>query len=84
MTLKVHVEGAHSHDVGDEIWQGSMADAIRGDAETVADYAEPQVLEWFWDRDELRGWVEAEMRRALVGVGDLYRAPDGVLYSLID
>ena len=35
-------------------------------------------------RDALRDRIVEEMSWALVSVGDRYRAPDGVLYSLID
>lgn len=39
MILKVHVQGAASYDVGDEIWQESLAAAISAEAETIAGYA---------------------------------------------
>jgi hypothetical protein len=86
MILNVHVQGAPSYDIGDEIWQESLADAIRAEAETIADYAGPELLERSdqHHRDALRDRVLAEMTRALVRVGDKYRAPDGVLYSLTD
>ena len=35
-------------------------------------------------RNALRDRIVGEMTAALVGVGDRYRAPDGVLYSLIE
>jgi len=86
MILKVHVPGAHPYDVGDEIWQEALEDAIRAEAETIAGYAGSELLESpdQSHRDALRDQVIAEMTRALVGVGDTYRAPDGVLYSLAD
>jgi hypothetical protein len=86
MILNVHVPGAHPYDVGDEIWQEALEDAIRAEAETIASYAGSELLESpdQSHRDALRDQVIAEMTRALVGVGDTYRAPDGVLYSLTD
>ena len=36
MILKIHVPDAPSYDVGDEIWQESLAEAIRAEAEVVA------------------------------------------------
>jgi hypothetical protein len=82
MILTVHVEDAPSYDVGPEIWQQPLADAIVAEAEMVADYAGPEVLEWFSDRGQLRERTIAEMTAALVHAGDTYRSRDGVLYSL--
>jgi hypothetical protein len=86
MILKVHVEGAASYDVGDEIWQESLAEAIHAEAETIAGYAGSDLLESpdQAHRDAVRDWIVDEMTSALVSVGDRYRAPDGVLYSLIE
>ena len=86
MILKVHLQGAASYDVGDEIWQESLADAIHAEAETIAGYAGSDLLESpdQAHRDALRDRLVDEMTSALVSVGDRYRAPDGVLYSLIE
>jgi hypothetical protein len=86
MILNVHVPGANPYDVGDEIWQEALEGAIRAEAETIAGYAGSELPESpdQSHRDALRDRVIAEMTRALVGIGDTYRAPDGVLYSLID
>ena len=86
MILKVHLDGAASYDVGDEIWQESLADAIHAEAETIASYAGSDLLESSDQahRDALRDRIVDEMTSALVSVGDRYRAPDGVLYSLIE
>ena len=86
MILKVHVPGAPAYEIGDEIWQGSLDDAITTEAEMIADYAEADLLgcPGHRQRDRLRDRIIAEMTRALVGAGDQYRAPDGVLYMLID
>ena len=86
MILKVHLHGAASYDVGDEIWQESLADAIHAEAETIASYAGSDLLESpdQAHRDALRDRIVDEMTSALVSVGDRYRAPDGVLYSLIE
>jgi hypothetical protein len=83
MILKVHLQGAASYDLGDQIWQESLADAIHAEAETVAGYAGSDLLESS-DRDALRDRIVDEMTSALVAVGDRYRAPDGVAYSLIE
>jgi hypothetical protein len=86
MILKVHLQGAPSHEIGDEIWHESLADAIQDEAETIADHAGPELLEGCdrADRDALRDRIIDEMARGLVPVGDIHRAPGGVLYSLID
>jgi hypothetical protein len=86
MIVKVHLEGAASYDVGDEMWQESLADAIHAEAETIAGYAGSNLLESpdQAHRDALRERLVDEMTSALVSVGDSYRAPDGVLYSLIE
>jgi hypothetical protein len=85
MILKVHLDGAAFLDVGDEIWQESLADAIHGEAETIASYAGSDLLQSLdqaqWNA--LRDRIVGEMIAALVSAGDRYRAPDGVLYSLI-
>jgi hypothetical protein len=86
MILKVHLERAASYDVGDEIWQESLVDAINAEAETLAGHAGPDLLESPVNahREALRDRLVAEMTSALVSIGDRYRAPDGVLYSLIE
>jgi hypothetical protein len=84
MILTIHVPGAAPYHVGDEIWQQPLHDAIRAEAQTIADDVASDTPE-FSDpasRDKLRAHVTAEMTRALVRIGDSYRAPDGVLYSL--
>ena len=83
--LNVHVQGALPYDIGDEIWQVSLADAITAEAETIAGYAGADLLEApdQAHRHALRERIVRDMTSALVSVGDRYRAPDGVLYSLI-
>lgn len=44
LILQVHLDGAEPYDIGDEIWQQSLGDAIRAEAETIADYAGPDLL----------------------------------------
>jgi hypothetical protein len=39
MILKVHLDAAASYDVGNEIWQQSLADAIHAEAQTISSYA---------------------------------------------
>lgn len=86
MILKVHLEGAASYHVGDEIWQDSVAAAIHAEAEAIAGHAGSDLLDSPDQarRDALRDRIVDEMIAALVSAGDRYRAPDGVLYSLIE
>ena len=84
MILKVHVPGACPYEIGDEIWQQTLQEAIAAEAEIVAEDAGSDLLESpdAEHRRQLRERVIAEMTSVLVHVGDRYRAPDGVLYSL--
>ncbi len=84
LILNVHVPGAEPNEVGDEIWQQSLAQAIEAEAQTIAADAGADLLEDNTEasRSELRDQVIADMTRALVRAGDTYRAPDGVRYSL--
>ena len=86
MILQVHLDGAASYGVGDEIWQESLADAIHAEAETIASYAGSDLLQSSdqAQRNTLRDRIVREMTAALVSAGDRYRAQDGVLYSLIE
>ena len=81
MILNAHLEGAASHDVGDEIWHVVLSDAVRVEAGCIVYSAGSDMLES--GQDPLRDRIVAEMSGALSQVGDTYRAPDGVLYSLI-
>ena len=86
MILRVHVPGAHDYDIGDEIWQESLADAIAAEAETIARYAGSDLLESPdpAHRDALRDRLIDEMTSGLASVGDEYQAPDVIRYSLIE
>ncbi|MGI8863845.1 MAG: hypothetical protein ACR2JH_05510 [Solirubrobacteraceae bacterium] len=86
MILKVHLDGAAYHDVGDEIWHESLADAIQAEAETIASCAGSDLLQSpdQAHRNALRARIVGEMTAALGSIGDRYRAPDGVLYTLIE
>jgi hypothetical protein len=86
MILKVHLRRARCYEIGDEICQESLADAIHAEADAIAGYATVQLPKSRDEahRDALRDRIIREMTSALVSVGDRYRAPDGVLYSLID
>jgi hypothetical protein len=86
MILTVHLPGARCYQIGDEIWQQSLADAITAEAEMIAEYAPAQLPT---SRDQahrraLRERIIREMTCALVSAGDQYQVPDGVRYSLID
>ena len=84
LILHVRVTGAEPYEIGEEIWQQSLAEAIAAEAQTVADNAGADLLEDNTEasRNELRDQVIADMTRALRRAGDTYRAPDGVRYSL--
>ena len=84
LILHVRVTGAEPYEIGEEIWQQSLAEAIAAEAQTVADNAGADLLEDNTEasRNELRDQVIADMTRALQRAGDTYRAPDGVRYSL--
>ena len=86
MILKVHVPGAEPYAVGDEIWHTSLEDALAAEAQLIADHAGAELLESPEPehREQLRRQVIAEMTSALSRVGDSYRAPDGVRYSLLE
>ncbi len=86
LILQVHVPGAEPYAIGDEIWQQPLSDAIRVEAETIADYAGPGLLPLPGPagRVALRNHVIIEMTAALGQAGDTYTAPDGVAYTLTD
>jgi hypothetical protein len=84
LTLRVHLDGAPSYEVGDEIWQVALAEAISDEADTIAGSAGAELLESPTTecRDQLRDRIIAEMTAALMNPGDTYTAPDAVRYSL--
>jgi hypothetical protein len=84
MVLNIHVPGATPYEIGDEIWQESLADAIRAEAEIIAAYAGADLLKSpdQAHRDALRDRLTVDMTAALAQIADQYRSPDGVLYSL--
>jgi hypothetical protein len=86
MILNVHVPGASCYEIGDEIWQQPLAEAPSAEAETIADYAGPELLPspTQAQRAALRDRIAAEMTETLTQVGNVYTAPDGVVYSLAD
>ena len=45
LILRVHVPGAEPYEIGDEIWQRSLAEAITAEAQTIADDADADLLE---------------------------------------
>ncbi len=63
MILDVHVQGARVYDIGDEIWQESLAEAIAAETETIAGYAGSDLLESPdpAHRDALRDRIIGEM-----------------------
>jgi hypothetical protein len=86
LILQVHRPGAEPYEIGDEIWQQPLADAIRAEAETIADHAGPGLLPLPGraGRVAFRNHVLIEMTVALRQAGDTYTAPDGVAYTLSD
>lgn len=85
MMLKTHLPGAEPYEIGPEIWQQPLADAIQAEAETIAGDAGSDLLESpdQKSRDQLRSRIIADMTKALTQIDDTYTAPDGVRYSLI-
>jgi hypothetical protein len=83
LILQVHLAGAERYQIGDEIWQQSLADAIRAEAETIAHYADPNLfpLPGQAGRVAVRDRIDAEMTAALRHAGDTYTAPDGIAYT---
>ena len=77
MILKVHIHRARPHDIGDEIWQPPLADAIAAEAETIAGYVGSDLLTSPDQarRDAVRDAIISEMTSGLVSVGDKHRAP---------
>ena len=45
LILHVHLPGAEPYEVGDEIWQQSLAEAIPAEAQIIADDAGADLLE---------------------------------------
>jgi hypothetical protein len=84
LVLQVHLAGAEPYELGDEIWQQSLPDAIRVEAETIADYADRDLLPLPGQagRVAVRDGIVAEMTAALWHAGDTYTAPDGIAYTL--
>ena len=86
LILQVHLHGAQPYEIGDEIWQQPLADAIRTEAEVIAGHAGRDLLPVpsRATRAALRDRVIAEMTAALQQAGDTYTAPDGIAYTLTD
>jgi hypothetical protein len=82
LILRVHLAGAEPYQIGDEIWQQSLADAIRAEAETIADYVDPDLLPRSGQagRVAVCDRVVVEMTAALRHAGDTYTAPDGIAW----
>jgi hypothetical protein len=86
LVLQVHLDGAEPYEIGDEIWQQPLADAIRAEADTIAGSAGAGLLPLPGraGRVALRNHVIIAMTAALRQAGDTYAAPDGVAYALTD
>jgi hypothetical protein len=86
LSLRVDLSGAPTYEIGDEIWQVGLADAIGDEADRITYAAGTELLEAPTDfcRDQLRGQVIAGMTAALIVTGDTYTAPDGITYTLAE
>jgi hypothetical protein len=86
LILQVHLDGAEPYEIGDEIWQQPLADAIHAEADTIAEHAGPGLLPrpGRFGRVALRNRVTIEMTAALRHAADTYTARDGVAYTLTD
>ena len=86
LILHVHLDGAAPYEIGDEIWQQPLANAIRTEAQTIADHAGPELLPvpGRAGRVAIRNHLIIEMTAALRQAGDTYTAPDGIAYTLTD
>jgi hypothetical protein len=81
MIISAQLAGSQWYEVGDRIWPEPLADAIRAEADMIAGHANTQHLETAM-KDALRDRIISEMTAALVCAGDIYQAPDGVVYTL--
>lgn len=65
MMLKVHLQSAEPYEIGPEIWQQPLAEAIFAEAETIAGYAGSDLLESpdKSHRDQFRKRIIAEMTK---------------------
>jgi len=86
LILQVHLPGTEPYELGDEISQQPLADAIRSEAEIIAEHASSNLprIPGQATRAALRDRVIAEMTAALQQAGDTYTAPDGIAYTLTD
>jgi hypothetical protein len=86
LTLRVDLPGAPPREIGDEIWQVDLADAIAEEADAIAYAASAELLgePTTACQDRLRDRVFAEMSVALLAAGDTYTAPDGTAYALVE
>ena len=85
LILRVGLPGVEPYEIGPEIWQVSLSDAIGDEADAIAYAATAELLDESAPagRDRLRDRVIHEMTAALIHAGDSYTAPDGVGYELI-
>lgn len=87
MLLKAHVWGAEPWYIEDpDHLSCTLDEAIAEAADQTASDAGSELLESpeQWCRDEFKRMMVATMGSALRDVGDSYKAPDGVLYTLED
>lgn len=72
LILQVHLPGAEPFQLGDELWQQPLADAIRAEAENIAEHAGRDLLPVLSQATlaVLRDRLIAEMTAAMQHVGD--------------
>ena len=77
---------AEPYEIGEEIGQHSLAEAIDAEASISAEDAGSDLLQALTAacREQLRKPDQRPMTRALARPGDTYQAPDGVRYSLLE
>jgi hypothetical protein len=70
-----------AHNIGDEIWQTALSDAIRCQAEKTAHHVPPTNIRHS-DQPQLVDLIAEDMTAQLRTIGDTYTAVDGVIYTL--
>jgi hypothetical protein len=70
-----------AHQIGDEIWDTPLTEAIRTEAEKTA-YHFPTSIIRLIGYERLIARIAHDMSIHLRSIGDTYTAPDGVVYTL--
>jgi hypothetical protein len=81
MFLSADLEGVPTYEIGEEIWQVSLEEAVRTEVDAMAEYPvtpEHRAL----GRATLAASLSESMLIALTTIGDTWMSPDGVRYVL--